>query len=186
MSGEGVPCFPQGRGLRGQGPHLLPDGVVAEEAAHLALGQRAARVGVLVAREQVHAEGPHDTAVEHPEGHSVTGSGVPIRDPRRAACTGQIGGRHTEVWFKGGGGGGGLVAKLCTTLGDPVDCNLPGSSVHRISQARKLEWLPFPSPGHLPDQELNPRLLRCKRSPVLQADSLLLNYQGFPVEREEA
>lgn len=78
---EGVPCFPQGCRPRGQGPHLLPDGVVAEEAAHLALGQRAARVGVLVAGKQVHAEGPHDTAVEHPEGDSVTGSGVLTRDP---------------------------------------------------------------------------------------------------------
>ena len=24
---------------------------------------------------------------------------------------------------------------------DPMDCNLPGSSVHRISQARILEWV---------------------------------------------
>ena len=27
------------------------------------------------------------------------------------------------------------------TLPDPVDCNLPGSSVHGISQARILEWV---------------------------------------------
>ena len=26
-------------------------------------------------------------------------------------------------------------------LGDPVDCSLPGSSVHGISQARMLEWV---------------------------------------------
>lgn len=51
---------------RGAGPHLLPDGVVAQEAAHLTLGQRAAGVGVLVAREQVHTEAPHDAAVEGP------------------------------------------------------------------------------------------------------------------------
>ena len=36
-------------------------------------------------------------------------------------------------------GGGGLVAKSCPTLGDPIDCSLPGSSIHRISQARKRE-----------------------------------------------
>ena len=32
------------------------------------------------------------------------------------------------------------VAQLCPTLGDPMDCSLPGSSVHGISQARVLEW----------------------------------------------
>ena len=33
-----------------------------------------------------------------------------------------------------------LVPKLCLTLCDPVNCSPPGSSVHRISQARILEW----------------------------------------------
>ena len=28
---------------------------------------------------------------------------------------------------------------------DPMDCSLPGSSIHRISQARVLEWLSMPS-----------------------------------------
>ena len=28
----------------------------------------------------------------------------------------------------------------CPTLDDPMDCSLPGSSVHRIFQARVLEW----------------------------------------------
>ena len=32
------------------------------------------------------------------------------------------------------------VAQLCPTLRDPVDCSLPGSSVHGIFQARVLEW----------------------------------------------
>ena len=32
------------------------------------------------------------------------------------------------------------VAQLCPTLSDPMDCNLPGSSVHGIFQARVLEW----------------------------------------------
>ena len=32
------------------------------------------------------------------------------------------------------------VAQLCPTLSDPMDCSLPGSSVHEISQARVLEW----------------------------------------------
>ena len=32
------------------------------------------------------------------------------------------------------------VAQLCLTLSDPVDCSLPGSSVHGIFQAGVLEW----------------------------------------------
>ena len=32
------------------------------------------------------------------------------------------------------------VAQLCPTLSDPLDCSLPGSSVHGIFQARVLEW----------------------------------------------
>ena len=32
------------------------------------------------------------------------------------------------------------VAQSCTTLSNPMDCSLPGSSVHRIFQARVLEW----------------------------------------------
>ena len=29
---------------------------------------------------------------------------------------------------------------VCPTLRDPMDCSLPGSSVHGIFQARVLEW----------------------------------------------
>ena len=32
------------------------------------------------------------------------------------------------------------VAQLCLTLSDPMDCSLPGSSVHGIFQAKVLEW----------------------------------------------
>ena len=32
------------------------------------------------------------------------------------------------------------VAQSCLTLSDPVDCSLPGSFIHRIFQARVLEW----------------------------------------------
>ena len=32
-----------------------------------------------------------------------------------------------------------------------MDCSPPGSSVCEVSQVRILEWLPFPSPGDLPD-----------------------------------
>ena len=33
------------------------------------------------------------------------------------------------------------VAQSCPTLWDPMDCSLPGSSVHGIFQARILEWV---------------------------------------------
>ena len=33
------------------------------------------------------------------------------------------------------------VAQSCPTLCDPMDCSLPGSSVHRIFQARVPEWV---------------------------------------------
>ena len=32
------------------------------------------------------------------------------------------------------------VTKSCPTPSDPMDCSLPGSSVHGIFQARVLEW----------------------------------------------
>ena len=41
------------------------------------------------------------------------------------------------------------VAQSCPTLSDPMDCSLPGSSVHGIFQARVLEWgaIAFSVPG---------------------------------------
>ena len=32
------------------------------------------------------------------------------------------------------------VTQSCPTLRDPMDCSLPGSSIHGIFQARVLEW----------------------------------------------
>ena len=32
------------------------------------------------------------------------------------------------------------VAQSCLTLGNPMDCSPPGSSIHGIFQARVLEW----------------------------------------------
>ena len=37
-----------------------------------------------------------------------------------------------------------LVAQSCPTLCDPVNCSLPGSSVHGVRQARILEWVAIP------------------------------------------
>ena len=38
------------------------------------------------------------------------------------------------------------VAKSCPTLCDPMDCSLPGSSVHGIFHARVLEWVAISVP----------------------------------------
>ena len=32
------------------------------------------------------------------------------------------------------------VAQSCPTLSDPMDCSLPGSSIHGVFQATVLEW----------------------------------------------
>ena len=55
---------------------------------------------------------------------------------------------------------------------DPMDCNLPDSSVCRIIQARILEWVAISSSSGFPDPGIEPR------SPVLQVDSLLQSHQG--------
>ena len=46
------------------------------------------------------------------------------------------------------------VAQSCPTLSDPMDCSLPGSSVHGIFQARVLEWgaIAFSKTGFKPLQ----------------------------------
>ena len=37
------------------------------------------------------------------------------------------------------------VAQSCLTLCDPMDCSLPGSSIHGVFQARVLEWVAISS-----------------------------------------
>ena len=69
-----------------------------------------------------------------------------------------------------------LVTKLCPTLCDPMDCSLPGSSVHRILQARILECVIISfSRGISQTQGLNCHLLD------KQVDSLWLSHQGSPL-----
>ena len=58
------------------------------------------------------------------------------------------------------------VAQSLPTLCDPMDYNLPASSIHGIFQASVLEWAAISSPGDLPDTGIK------RRSPALQADAL--------------
>ena len=57
-----------------------------------------------------------------------------------------------------------LVSQSCLTLFDPMDYSLPGSSFHRILQARILEWV---SHSHLqgiyPTQGWNLGLRYCRQ-----------------------
>ena len=50
----------------------------------------------------------------------------------------------------------GMCSQSCTTLCDPVNYSLPGSSVHVIFQARIWSWLPFPTPRDLPNAGVEP------------------------------
>ena len=71
-----------------------------------------------------------------------------------------------------------LVAQLCSTLCDPMDCSPPGFSIHWILQARTLDCgLPFPFSGDLSDPGIEPR------SPTLQADSLRFEPPGKPAQQ---
>ena len=50
------------------------------------------------------------------------------------------------------------------TLHNPMNCRLPGSSVHWILWERILEWVARPSSsGIFPTQGSNPSLLLCRR-----------------------
>ena len=53
---------------------------------------------------------------------------------------------------------------LSLTLCDPMDCSLPGSSVHGIFQAGILEWVAISSPGDLPDPGIKPSFLHCRQT----------------------
>ena len=56
-------------------------------------------------------------------------------------------------WLLSPRGGGCLVAESCPTLCNPMDCSF---SADGISQERILNRLPFPSPGDLPEPEIEP------------------------------
>ena len=62
------------------------------------------------------------------------------------------------------------VAQLCLTLSDPMDCSLPGSSIHGIFQARVLEW------------GANKILLYSTGNYI---QYLMINYNGKEVEKEK-
>ena len=74
-----------------------------------------------------------------------------------------------------------LCVKVCVscqsrlTPCNPMDCSLPGSSVHGIVQARILEWVAIPFSRDLPNPRIEPK------SPVLWAGSQI----PYPLSHQE-
>ena len=64
-------------------------------------------------------------------------------------------------------GGGGLIAKSCPTLVTPWTVACQALLSMEFSRQEYWSGLPFPSPGNLPNPEIEPG------SPALQADSSL-------------
>ena len=68
-----------------------------------------------------------------------------------------------------------LVAQLCPTLCDPMNCSPLAPLFMGFSRHEYWNGSPFPSPGDFPDPEIEPR------SPALQADSLPSEPPGKPI-----
>ena len=85
---------------------------------------------------------------------------------RNSSSTKNIG-HPTQEWMYS-------VPQSCLILCNPMDCSLPGSSVHGILQARILEWAAIPFSRDLSDPGIEPGSL------TLQADSLASKPPGKP------
>ena len=65
--------------------------------------------------------------------------------------------------------------KWSPTLCDPMDCSLPGSSVHGIFQTRILEWVAISFSRRLPDPGIETGLLHCRQT------LYCLSHKGSPL-----
>ena len=68
------------------------------------------------------------------------------------------------------------VSQSCVTLCTAMDCNLSGSSIHGIFQARVLEWVAISFSRGFSHPAIEPR------SPELQPDTLLSELPGKPLD----
>ena len=68
------------------------------------------------------------------------------------------------------------IAQSCPTLSDPMDCSLPGSSVHGIFQARVLEWVAIAFLQHYMSSKENLRV-----TVYLRKASVFYTVQEFQV-----
>ena len=71
-----------------------------------------------------------------------------------------------------------MLTQSCLIPCDPMDCSLPGFSVHGIFQARTWRGLPFPSPGDF----LNPGIKPTSRvAPTLAGGFYTTEPPGKPL-----
>ena len=68
-----------------------------------------------------------------------------------------------------------LAVQSCPALCDHMDCSPPGPSVHGDSPDKNMEWVAMPSSKGSSQPGIE------HRSPTLQADSLLSEAQGKPM-----
>ena len=81
-----------------------------------------------------------------------------------------------------------LVTQLCPTLCDPMDCRLPGSSVHGDSPGKNTGvGCHALLQGIFPTQGLNPGLLHCKQilyQLSYQGNAGILEWVAYPFFRD--
>ena len=70
------------------------------------------------------------------------------------------------------------VAHLCSTLCNPMDYSLSGSSVHGIFWQKYWSGLPFPTPGDLPNPGVEPESLA---SPALAREFFTIVLPRKPI-----
>ena len=92
------------------------------------------------------------------------GWAVWYRHTSEITVQGLLSSRLIDVWWSEVKGSG--VAQSCPTLCDSMDCSPLGSSVHRILQARVVEWVAISFSKRYPDPGIKPG------SPALQSDTL--------------
>ena len=70
------------------------------------------------------------------------------------------------------------VVQSCPTLSEPMDCSLPGSSVHGIFQARVLEWVAIAFSTNAPSISHNLEMVTCQ-PPQMASKSLFRWYEDI-------
>ena len=89
--------------------------------------------------------------------------------------------RRFGFWDHAGSGSGGLVTKLYPAICRPMDSSQTGSSAHRISQARTVEWVAI-SFSREPSQSRNQNRVSCIVGDLLHCRWIhyRLRHQGSP------
>ena len=67
------------------------------------------------------------------------------------------------------------VTQLCPTPRDPMDCSLPGSSIHGFSRQEYWSVVPLPSPSHW----VRVQLIRYHPNLIISAKTLFPNKVKF-------